>query len=304
MHDLIVIGAGPSGVSACLYAVARGMKVALFEKDSVGGLIGNVSTVSHYTALIKEETGESIASRMKSQLENIDIDIYKEEVLSVDLKNEIKIIKTNTGEYKAKSVIIAAGSSPKVPEIKNDENLEIHYNTTKYAQKYIGKEVFVNGGSDGAAKEAIYLSKFAKKVHIIQIADKILCIDEFKKIIDSKDNIDIHLDSSLTEIKGNSGKINYVSILKGNGELLEYCSEDDEFGVFAYIGQVPNSSIFEDALEIEGGYIKTNDEVITGLKGVFAVGDIRTKTVRQVATAVNDGAIAAIKAFNYINTLK
>lgn len=298
VYDLIILGAGSAGVSAALYARARGMKTALIEQAEVGGLIGTVSKVSHYAGLLLEETGCSFAGRLKAQIKDCGCDFINEKAISSELCGSIKKIVTDMGEYRSKSVILASGSSPKPLDAENPGSLTIYYEAWPHSGEAKDREIFVAGGSDGAAKEALYLSQFASKVHMIQIQDKLMTVDEFKTRISHTANIEVHTSSEIVLISG-SDKITHVEIKdNSSGSIASYESENS-FCVFAFIGQMPNNACFDKKLILDCGYIRTSNDVDTNIPGVFAAGDIRVKTVRQVSTAVNDGTLAAIKAFQY-----
>lgn len=293
-YDLIIIGAGPAGVSAAIYAKSRGANLLVLERNQVGGLIRNVSKVTHYTGIIKEETGISLASRMEEQLKEYAIIVKNEEVVETNLKDNIKTIITNKETYQAKKVIIACGTNPKRLWVKGEERLTgkgVRMNASLHKGLYVNKKVMVVGGADGAVKEALFLSNFVAKVYLVVVEDSLVCIDEFKKKILTKNNIEVIYHSSVKEFVG-SDKLESVIIKnnKTNDETTINCD-----GEFSYIGSSPASGIFNE-VNMQDGYILTNSMMETNLEGVYACGDIINKKVRQVATAVAEGAIAAISA--------
>jgi len=308
MYDIIIIGAGPAGISAGIYAVSRGLKTLIIEKNKVGGIIGNVSTVTHYTAVMKNESGATFAARMKEQAESAGVEIVYGNVTSVSLKGDVKTIttsgadaetdntETHASTYEAKRVIIAGGSTPRKLGIPGEAELAGHgigLNAAKNGAEYYGKNIYVVGGADGAVKEALYLSQFAKKLTIIHFEEKLGCIPEFSNKVEKTENIKLMLNSRLTAVSGN-GLVEKLEI--HNEKSDETVTIDDSgCGVFIYAGTVPNTELYTE-LELESGYIPVNSKMETGISGVYAAGDIRVKQVRQVATAVNDGAIAAINA--------
>lgn len=300
MYDIIIIGAGPAGISAGVYAVSRGLKALIIEKNKVGGIIGNVSTVTHYTAVMKNESGATFAARMKEQAEDAGVEIIYENVTSVSLKGDVKTITTSGGgsesTYEAKRVIIANGCSPRKLGIPGEAELAGHgigLNAAKNGAEYYGKNIYVVGGADGAVKEALYLSQFAKELTIIHFEEKLGCIPEFMNKVDKSENIKLMLNSRLTAVSGN-GLVEKLEIHnERTNETITIA--DPGCGVFTYAGTVPNTELYTE-LELESGYIPVNSRMETAISGVYAAGDIRVKQVRQVATAVNDGAIAAINA--------
>ena len=294
MKDVIIIGAGPAGVSAAIYASSRGKDVLLIEQNKIGGVIGGVSTVTHYSGIIENETGESFAKRLKNQVESAGIEIVYEKMQSVNLKGDVKSVKTDKNEYTAKKIIIANGTTPRRIGITGEDKLYhkgIYMNAAKDGEKYRGKDVFVVGGADGAVKEALYLSDIAKSVTIIHFEQTLGCIAEFLDRIKTKNNIKVITSSRLKAVYGEE----YVNALDieniETGEVNHITSEG--CGIFIYAGTTPNTELYTD-LTLKDGYIPVDENMQTEIENVYAVGDIRVKTVRQVSTAVSDGAIAGI----------
>lgn len=296
MYDIIVIGGGPAGISAAIYAASRGKKTLVLEKDKVGGIIGKVSTVTHYTAIVEGETGATFARRMESQALAAGVEIAREEVIGAKLVGAIKEIRTAGNTYLAPRVIIAGGSSPRklgVPGEKELSGIGMGMNAARDGEAYRGKNIYVVGGADGAVKEALYLARFAKTLTIIHFEEKLGCIPEFAVKVAAADNIKLMLRSRLTAV-GGSGRVEWLEITnEDNGAKQKI--QDDGCGIFVYAGTVPNSDIYRE-LELENGFIPVDEKMRTAIDGVYAAGDIRVKQLRQVATAVADGAIAAVNA--------
>lgn len=296
MYDIIIIGAGPAGVSAAIYAVSRGKNTLVIEKDKVGGLIGRVSTVTHYAAIVEQETGQTFAARLKAQAISAGVQFSFEEVQSVKLGEEIKQIVTKEKHYEAKRVILANGTTPKKLDIPGEQELDgkgIGLNAARDAKQYIGKQVFVVGGADGAVKEALYLSLVAEKVTIIHFEEKLGAIPEFAKKVAAADNIEVCLNSRLTAVFGERQveQLEITEELTGNKRIITA----PECGIFVYAGSVPNTELYKE-LSLKEGFVLVDEKMQTSIPGVFAAGDIIVKQVRQVATAVSEGAIAAINA--------
>lgn len=296
MYDIIIIGAGPAGISAGIYAVSRGKRTLILEKAQVGGIIGKVSTVTHYTAIEKQETGATFATRMKEQALQAGVEIVQAEAVHVALTGEVKSVTTDRGIYEAKRIILANGGTPRKLGIPGEKELAgkgMGMNAARDGAAYAGKNVYVVGGADGAVKEALYLAGFAKQVTIVHFEEQLGCIAEFRQKVAAAGNISVRLASRLHAVYGQDQveRLEIASEQNGSIETIE----DPGCGIFVYAGILPNTELYTE-LALEGGYIPTNDKMETAIPGVYAAGDIRVKQVRQVATAVSDGAIAAINA--------
>ena len=296
MHDIIIIGAGPAGISAGIYAVSRGKKTLVLEKAQVGGLIGRVSTVTHYTALEPRETGASFAARMKQQALDAGVEIVYESVTGVELTGEVKTVRTEKNTYQAPRVILANGGTARRLGIPGEAELAgkgMGMNAARDGEAYTGKNVYVVGGADGAVKEALYLAKLARKVTIIHFEDQLGCIAEFRRKAAAAGNIELCLGARLHAVSG-AERVDRLEIEHVHGGGIETI-EDPGCGVFVYAGTDPDTSMYA-GLETVDGYLVTNEKMETSIPGVYAAGDIRAKQVRQAATAVADGAITAINA--------
>lgn len=293
MYDMIIIGAGPAGISAAIYGKSRGKKVLVLEKKQVGGLIGTVSTVTHYTAIVKEESGDTFAERMKEQALGAGVEIRYETVTETTLTGEIKKVVTDQESYESKTLILANGGSGRMLGIPGENLKGVRLNAPKDGLNYKGKTVYVIGGADGAVKEALYLAELAAKVIIVCVEDELACIQEFKDKVFTHDTIEIMPRSSLTAVYGSEAveELEFTDNKTGKKQIVK----DAECGVFVYAGIVPNTQMYTE-LKLEGGYIPVDGSMQTEIPGVFAAGDICVKKVRQVATAVSDGAIAGIQA--------
>ncbi|MEG2893008.1 MAG: NAD(P)/FAD-dependent oxidoreductase [Clostridium sp.] len=303
IYDVIVVGAGPAGISASIYATSRGLNTLVLEKNQVGGTIRPVSTVTHYSGIQESETGKSFSQRLNNQAINSGANIRFEEVVSIELDKEIKEITTGDNKYQAKAIIIAGGTTPKHIGIPGEEEFigkGISYCLSDNIEMYRDREVFVVGGADGAIKEALFLSKIASKVTIIHFEEKLGAIAEFTSKVYKTSNITVKLNSRLTAVKG-SESIEELEITDVNTGKSEAINSRNSF-VFIYAGSTPNSELYP-LLNKEKGYIVVNSQMETNIPGVYAVGDISTKQVRQIATAVSDGAIAGIRVAAYIKEL-
>lgn len=296
MYDILIIGAGPAGISAGIYAVSRGKKTLVLEQAQVGGIIGKVSTVTHYTALQAQETGATFAARMKEQAQAVGVEIAYETVTGVELTGDVKTVHTDKGTHQARRVILANGGTPRKLGIPGEIELAgkgMGLNAPRDGAAYAGKNIYVVGGADGAVKEALYLASFARQLTIIHFEDQLGCIPEFRNKIAAADNIKLCLGSRLHAVHG-TDQVERLEIISEHDGTVQTI-EDPGCGIFVYAGVTPNTQLYTE-LDLQDGYIVTNDKMETSVPGVYAAGDIRAKQVRQVATAVSDGAIAAINA--------
>ena len=298
MYDILIIGAGPAGISAAIYAMSRGKKTLVLEQAQVGGIISKVSTVTHYTALQSHETGATFAARMKEQALGAGVEILYETVTGVELMGEVKTIHTDKGIYQARRVILANGGTPRKLDVPGEAELAgkgMSLNAARDGAAYTGRNLYVVGGADGAVKEALYLASLARRVTIIHFEDQLGCIAEFRQKVAAASNITLKLGSRLHGVYGRDQveRLEIASERDGSIETVE----DPGCGIFVYAGVLPNTGLYAGTgLVLQDGYIVTNERMETSIPGVYAAGDIRVKQVRQVATAVSDGAVAAINA--------
>ena len=242
MYDVIIIGAGPAGISAGIYAVSRGRKTLILEKEEVGGVIGKVSTVTHYSGIIEQETGKTFADRLKKQAVQSGVEIKYEEVKNVKLTGDIKIVSTDTAEYQAPKIILANGTTPRKLGIPGESELAgkgIGTNAAIDGPSFSGKNIYVIGGADGAVKEAIYLAQFAKKLTIIHFENTLGCIAEFKNKIKQLPNVSVLTNSRLKAVYG-TNQIEKIDILSENDGKITTI-EDEGCGIFIYAGSTPNT---------------------------------------------------------------
>lgn len=296
MYDIIIIGAGPAGISAGIYAVSRGRKTLIIEKDQVGGMIGKVSTVTHYAGIIDGETGETFAERLKTQAQQAGVEFAYEKVERTELGGKIKEIITDKNHYRAAKVILANGTTPRKLGIPGEAELYgkgIGMNAARDAEMYRGKNVYVVGGADGAVKEALFLAKYAAHVNIIHFEETLGCIAEFREKIAKTGNIKLILHSRLHAVYG-ADRVESLEIADERTGAIETIA-DPGCGIFVYAGAVPNTELYQE-LKLEQGFIVTDENMETEIPGVYAAGDIRKKNVRQVSTAVAEGTLAAIHA--------
>lgn len=303
MYDIIIIGGGPAGLTAGLYAGRSKLKTLIIEKAVAGGQISGTAFVENYPGSIDEATGMGLSERMLEQAEEF-CDIKYEDVKEVELEGKVKKIKTDGGEYEAKVVIISSGATHRkldIPGEKEFANKGVSYCATCDGPFYTGLDIFVVGGGDSALEEATYLTKFGKSVTIIHRRDEFRASGVVVDKIKENPKIKLELDAVVKEIKGDKEAESLIIENTKTGETKELKSDDNSpIGVFIFIGYIPQTEIFEGKIKMNHGYILTDEDMKTNIEGVFAVGDTREKKVRQMVTAAGDGCIAAVLANRYL----
>ncbi|WP_213818317.1 thioredoxin-disulfide reductase [Garciella nitratireducens] len=305
VYDVVIIGAGPAGLAAGIYAARSKMKTLIVEKEKPGGQIVITDEVANYPGSIKDATGPSLIARMVEQTEEFGAERVLDEVVDLELNNSIKILKGKKENYKAKSVIIATGCKPRpigCPGEKEFIGKGVSYCATCDADFFQDFEVYVVGGGDSAVEEALYLSKFARKVTIIHRREELRAAKSIQEKAFKNEKIHFIWNSIVKEIKGEGIVESMVLHNRKTGEDTEIFAdeEDGTFGIFVFIGSDPITDLFEGVLDMDNGYIKTDECMRTNISGVFAAGDCRLKPLKQVVTAAADGAIAAVQAEKYI----
>lgn len=307
-YDVVIIGAGPAGLSAGLYAARSRMKVLILEKEKKGGQIVTTDEVANYPGSVPEATGPSLIARMVEQCHEFGATIEMKTVVDLDLKSQLKKLTLNDGStVEAKSVIIATGAQPRKLGVEGEKELTgkgISYCATCDADFFTDLDVYCIGGGDTAVEEAIYLTKFASKVTIVHRRDELRAAKSIQEKAYKNDKIEFIWDSVVEEVNGDGIVEQMVLRNKKTGEKQVIDAPEDvgTFGIFVFVGYIPNTDLFKDHIELSTrGYIDTCPEMKTEIPGVFAAGDVREKTLRQVVTATADGAIAATQAEHYIS---
>ena len=305
VYDVVIVGGGPAGLSAGLYAGRARLNALLIEKDKDGGQIVITSEIENYPGCLPEESGSTLVERMTKQVEKFGIERTSDSIESVDFSGNIKVLKGKKNQYHAKTVIIATGAYPKPIGCPGERELigkGVSYCATCDGNFFEDFEIYVVGGGDTAVEEALYLTKFGRKVTIIHRRDELRAAKSIQEKAFNNPKVEFMWDSVVKEIKGD-GMVQSMSVENvKTGEVREIVAdeEDGTFGIFGFIGYLPQSKCFEGSLDMEYGYIRTNENMETNVPGVFAAGDIRIKSLRQVVTACADGAIAAVMAEKYI----
>lgn len=292
MYDLIIIGAGPAGLTAAIYAQRANLKTLILEKETIGGQISSSPLVENYPGF-KQISGMELSNNFFEQAMSLGADFEVEEVLKIE-NGKIKKVITDQNTYECKSIIIATGAHHRKLGLENEEELigrGVHYCATCDGAFYKDKTVAVIGGANTAVTSAIYLSSLCKKVYLIYRKNTLKCEKALLEKLETKENVEILYNTNVTKLIGNPlEKI----VLNENEEL-------NVDGMFICIGSEPKAVELENLNLDESGYIISED-CLTNNEGIFVAGDVRTKTVRQVTTATNDGTIAASLAIKYLET--
>ena len=306
IYDVIILGAGPAGLAAGLYAGRSMLSTLIIEKGQDGGQIAMTDEIENYPGqLLEGESGATLVARMAKQAKHFGAERIRDTIKEVSLDGSVKKLSGTKGEYLGKTIIIATGAFPRPIGCRNEEKFTgagISYCATCDGMFFRGLEVFVVGGGDAAVEEAIFLTKFARKVTIIHRRDQLRAARSIQEKAFANEKIAFLWDSVLDEVDGDDvlNKLVVKNVKTGELTTIEADPEEGMFGVFCFIGMHPNSTLFEGQLPLERGYIRTDEDMRTPIPGVYAAGDIRVKSLRQVVTAVADGAIAAMQAEKYL----
>ncbi|NLB50920.1 MAG: thioredoxin-disulfide reductase [Clostridiaceae bacterium] len=305
VYDLIIIGAGPAGLTAGIYAGRSRLDTLLIERGQDGGQIAITDEIENYPGGLSTpeniESGAALIARMTAQCQHFGVERLSANVTQVELEGPIKRVHTREAVLEAKAVIIATGAHPRPIGCPGESDLigrGVSYCATCDGAFFEDLEVYVVGGGDTAVEEAMYLTKFARKVTIIHRRDELRAVKSIQERAFKNDKIDFMWNSVVTALHGDDGVLNGMTVKDtktGEERRVDADEEDGMFGVFVFIGFLPNYELFDGIVDMEYNYIVTDTEMRTNIPGVFAVGDIRTTPLRQVVTACADGAIAAMQ---------
>ena len=302
--DMVIIGGGPGGYTAALYAARAGLEVVVLEKLSAGGQMALTSQIDNYPGFEEGIDGFLLGEKMQAGAERFGAKTEYAEVFSVDLKASPKVIETSEGTFYGHTVNLATGASPRELGVSGEKELVgrgIHYCAACDGMFYKDKTVLIVGGGNTAAADAFTLSRIAKKVILIHRRDTLRATKIYHEPLKKAENIEFHWNSVVSEFISD-GKINGVKIKDVNTGEESLISCD---GIFVSVGRKPATELVKDQLNLDdSGYVIADESTKTNLPGVYAVGDVRVKKLRQIVTAVADGAIAAHEAEEYLAEIK
>lgn len=304
IYDVIVIGGGAAGMSAGIYSGRAKMKTLVLEQGSVGGQAKTTNEIVNYPG-IRQTTGPKLMEEMHLQAEDFGVKFAQAEVLEAKLEGEVKVLKTTNGDYETRAVIIATGATPRTLGFPGEAEYRgrgVAYCATCDGEFYSGLDVFVVGAGFAAAEEAIFLTRFARKVTVIAREPEFTCAKTIADKVLAHPKIEVKFNTEVVEATGDELLRRVKFINNQTQETFEYVAQNDEtFGIFIFAGYVPQTKVFNGLVDMDKfGYIITDENMHTSVEGVYAAGDLRPKVLRQVVTAVADGAIASLEAEKYV----
>lgn len=303
LYDVVVIGGGPAGLTAALYLARAKYRVVVVEKENFGGQITITHEVVNYPGVGKT-SGKALTETMRKQAESFGAEFMLAEVESLDMEGDVKTIKTSRGELKAFGVLLATGAHPRMVGFEGEEDFRgrgVAYCATCDGEFFTGKEVFVVGGGFAAAEESVFLTKYANHVTVLVRGKDFSCAESVAEHTKNNEKITVLTETEVVNVAGDDAVRSIKYRNKVNGEVLEYKAKDgDNIGVFVFAGYQPATDLVKElGVTNEQGYVETDRSMKTAVKGLYAAGDVCIKPLRQVVTAVGDGALAATELEKY-----
>ncbi|MFD2830243.1 thioredoxin-disulfide reductase [Corticicoccus populi] len=303
IYDVVIIGAGPAGMTAAVYASRANLKTVMLERGVPGGQMANTEEVENFPGF-DFVTGPELSSKMFEHAQKFGAEYKYADIKSIEVEDGIKVLKTGSEDIKTKAIIIATGAEYKKIGVPGEEALGgrgVSYCAVCDGAFFKERELVVIGGGDSAVEEGVFLTKFASKVTIVHRRDELRAQKILQDRAFKNDKINFIWDTELQSINGEN-KVEGVTLLdKKTGDAYDFNAD----GVFVYIGMKPLTKPFEDlGILNELGYVEANEEMETKIPGIFAAGDVRNKTLRQIVTATGDGSIAAQNAQHYLERLE
>jgi len=299
--ELAIIGAGPAGLSAAIYAARGGVETFIFERALIGGQIILTAEIENYPGFGEVQSGFELIEKMRLQAVRFGANFIEENINEIEVTADANLLKTEEETYHAKAIICTTGASPRLLNVPGEVKFTgrgVSYCATCDGALYRNKTVAVVGGGDSAVEEALFLTKFASKVYLIHRRDQLRAVYAIQQKAKANEKMEFILDTIVEQINGDT-QVRSLSLLNKKTEQKSDLPID---GVFIYVGIIPNNDLLKDIVALEkDGFIITDDLMQTNVPGIYAAGDIRKKTLRQVVTACADGAIAAFEAEKYLN---
>ena len=300
VYDMVIIGGGPAGYTAALYAARAGLDTVIIEKMAIGGQMATTDIIDNYPGFPEGIEGIELGMRMKSQAERFGARTEYGEITGVELSGEVKVVSTDFGHYLGRTVVIATGAAPRklgIPDEEHYTGMGVHYCAHCDGRFYKGKTVVVVGGGNSAVSDALYLSNLAERVILVHRRDTLRATKIYHKALENAKNVEFLRNSQILGL-GTDDRVRGVIVLNNKNQEQKEIECD---AVFVSIGREPETAVFGDALDLDdAGYIVADESTRTNICGVFAVGDVRRKALRQVVTAVSDGAVAVHFAEEYL----
>lgn len=298
---LVILGGGPAGLTAGIYVARARLQALLIEKGSTGGQMAATEWIDNYPGNVEPVYGYELAQRMESQARKFGLEIVSKDIISVEKSSDGFTLTDDSGSLtECGALILATGAAPVKLGIPGERELAgkgVSYCAVCDGPFFRDLEVAVVGGGDSAVEEAVYMTRFATKVHLLHRRDKLRAVREIQEKAFADPKVVIHWNCAPVEIKGDT-EVRSVSV---KSTLDGHVSEIPVGGIFFYVGLSPNNEAFKDLVELDSsGFVLTDDKMATSNPGIFAAGDIRSKSLRQVSTAVGDGATAAYSAQHYL----
>lgn len=301
--DAIIIGGGPAGYTAALYAARANLTAMVIEKFAPGGQMATTEIVENYPGFVEGINGFELGMQMKKGAERFGVKTKLAEVKSVELDKNPKLIHTSKDTFQAKTIILALGAYPRELGLPNERNLRgrgVSYCATCDGMFYKDKTVVIVGGGNTAVADAIFLAKICKKVYLVHRRDELRASKTYMESLEKTENIEFIWSSEVVEILADE-YVTGVKVKSRKDDSVRMVACD---GIFVAIGNVPNTELIKGQVELdEAGYVPADETTRTNIPGVFAVGDMRNKPLRQIVTAVADGAVASKYAEEYIDSL-
>ncbi|RFZ78029.1 FAD-dependent oxidoreductase [Lacrimispora amygdalina] len=304
LYDVIIVGAGPAGLSAAIYAARARFKVLVLEKEKIGGQITITSEIVNYPGIEKTD-GTELTETMRIQAQSFGAEFQMAKVTDFDFSGDIRIVKTDKGDYRTLGIVLALGANPRTLGFAGEKEYKgrgVAYCATCDGEFFTGMDVFVIGGGFAAAEEAVFLTKYAKKVTIIVREEDFTCAASVADKAKNHEKIEVHYQTEIVEAAGDR-LLRTARFRDGKtGREWSYeAPEGESFGIFVFAGYVPDTGLVKGKLELDShGYLITDQNQMTGIPGVYGAGDVCIKNLRQVVTAVSDGAVAATSLEKYV----